>query len=252
MRPAGGGAMHFLVVDDDPHILEALTVSLQLQWPDSTIHPAADGAAGLDAFHTHQPDLIVLDLSLPRKNGFEVLREIRRTSAVPVVVLTARGDDLSQVRGLELGADDYLLKPFSPLVLIARIKAVLRRAEQPAPAAGGQLIVAGHLAINLHSHEVTLHGEPVRLTPVEFKLLAHLARNAGRVLSHQAILDAVWGTDYIATTDYLKVFISRLRAKLERPGEPRSIETERGIGYRFVRPAEVPAREGTDPALRSE
>ena len=231
--------MHILVVDDDPHILEALTVSLQLQWPDNTIHPAADGAAGLVAFYTHRPDLIVLDLSLPEKNGFEVLREIRRTSAVPVIILTARGDDLSQVRGLELGADDYLLKPFSPLVLIARIKAVLRRTEPPSAATAGQTIVAGQLTINLHTHEVLLRDEPVRLTPVEFKLLAHLARNAGRLLSHQAILDAVWGAEYIATTDYLKVFISRLRAKLERPGEPRYIETERGMGYRFVRPAEV-------------
>jgi two-component system, OmpR family, KDP operon response regulator KdpE len=230
--------MHILVVDDDPHILEALTVSLQLQWPDNTIHPAADGAAGLAAFYAYRPDLVVLDLSLPEKNGFEVLQEIRRTSAVPVLILTARGDDLSQVRGLELGADDYLLKPFSPMVLIARIKAVLRRTEPP-PATVGQTIVAGPLAINLHTHEVLLHDEPVRLTPVEFKLLAYLARNAGRLLPHQAILDAVWGADYIATTDYLKVFVSRLRAKLERPGEPRYIETERGLGYRFVRPAEA-------------
>src|SRR5690348_5653088 len=181
--------MHILVVDDDPHILEALTVSLQLQWPENTIHPAADGAAGLAAFYTHQPDLVVLDLSLPEKNGFEVLQEIRRTSAVPVIILTARGDDLSQVRGLELGADDYLLKPFSPMVLIARIKAVLRRTEPPATATAAQTIVAGHLAINLHTHEVLLRDEPVRLTPVEFKLLAYLARNAGRLLPHQAILD---------------------------------------------------------------
>ncbi|MFN8513097.1 MAG: response regulator transcription factor [Thermomicrobiales bacterium] len=233
--------MQFLVVDDDPHILEALAVSLQLQWPDSAILSAQDGVAGLALFYRHRPDLIVLDLSMPQKNGFEVLQEVRRTSDLPVIVLTARGDDLSQVRGLELGADDYLMKPFSPLVLIARIKAILRRVEQPAAAPAGQMIAAGNLAINLHNHEVLLHGEPVRLTPVEFKLLAYLARNAGRLLPHQAILDAVWGADYIATTDYLKVFISRLRAKLERPGEPRYIETERGLGYRFVRPAETPA-----------
>jgi two-component system, OmpR family, KDP operon response regulator KdpE len=233
--------MQFLVVDDDPHILEALAVSLQLQWPDSAILSAQDGVAGLAAFYSHRPDLIVLDLSLPQKNGFEVLQEVRKTSDLPVIVLTARGDDLSQVRGLELGADDYLMKPFSPLVLIARIKAILRRVEQPLASAAGQTITAGPLAINLHNHEVRLHDEPVRLTPVEFKLLAYLARNAGRLLPHQAILDAVWGADYIATTDYLKVFISRLRAKLERPGEPRYIETERGLGYRFVRPADTPA-----------
>ena len=113
--------MHFLVVDDDPHILEALTVSLQLQWPENTIHPAADGAAGLSAFYAYQPDLIVLDLSLPEKNGFEVLQEIRRTSAVPVIILTARGDDLSQVLGLELVPDGELRKPINPVDLIPRI-----------------------------------------------------------------------------------------------------------------------------------
>lgn len=236
--------MKILVVDDDPHILEALTVSLQLQWPDGEIISAADGDAGLAAFTEHRPDVVVLDVMMPRKNGFDVLRAIRRVSAVPVIILTARDEDLSEVRGLELGADDYLVKPFSPLVLLARVKAVLRRAEQAtAPESVPDFAAAG-LTISLQRHEVTLHGEPVKLTPVEYRLLAHLARNAGRLLSHQALLDAVWGADYVATTDYLKVFVSRLRAKLEPKGGPHFIETERGLGYRFVRPQEVTARQG--------
>ncbi len=231
--------MKLLVVDDDPHILEAVGTSLQLQWPQGEIISAADGNAGLVAFYEHAPDVIVLDLMMPGKNGFDLLREIRRVSAVPIVLLTARDEDLSEVRGLELGADDYLVKPFSPLVLLARVKAVLRRAEQGGLARSQPDFAAAGLAIDYQSHEVTLRGEPIKLTPVEYKLLTYLARNAGRLLAHQSLLDAVWGTDYVATPDYLKVFISRLRAKLESKDGPRFIETERGVGYRFIRANDV-------------
>ena len=162
----------------------------------------------------------MLDVTMPRKNGFEVLQEIRRVSDVPVIMLTARGEEIDQVRGLELGADDYVVKPFSHLALLARIKAVLRRAELPPPAQALPDFAAGDLAINFQNHEVTLRGEPVKLTPVEYKLLYHLVRNAGRLMPHQALLDRVWGADYGATTDHLKVFVSRLRAKMERPGRP--------------------------------
>jgi two-component system KDP operon response regulator KdpE len=153
-------------------------------------------------------------------------------------MLTARGEETDQVRGLELGADDYVVKPFGHLALLARIRAVLRRAELPAPAAALPDFAAGDLAVSFASHRVTLKGEPVRLTPVEYKLLYHLVRNAGRLMPHQALLDRVWGDDYGASTDYLKVFVSRLRAKIEPPGSPRLIETERGLGYRFVRPGQ--------------
>jgi DNA-binding response OmpR family regulator len=228
--------MKILVVDDDPHILEAVTIGIQLQWQDSTVVGAADGEAGLEAFFEHEPDVVVLDVAMPRKNGFEVLREIRRVSDVPIIMLTARGEEIDQVRGLELGADDYVVKPFSHLALLARIKAVLRRAELPPPARALPDFTAGDLAVNFQTHAVTLGGEPVKLTPVEFKLLYHLVRNVGRLMPHQALLDRVWGNDYGATTDYLKVFISRLRAKIEPPGGPHFIETERGLGYRFARP----------------
>jgi DNA-binding response OmpR family regulator len=230
--------MKILVVDDDPQILDALTVGMQLQWQDAEVLSASDGEQGLESFYEADPDVVVLDVSMPRKSGFEVLQEIRRISDVPVIMLTARGEELDQVRGLELGADDYVVKPFSHLALLARIKAVLRRAQLPMPVRALPDFVAGDLAINFQNHEVTLRGQPVRLTPVEYKLLYHLVRNVGRLMPHQALLDRVWGADADATTDHLKVFISRLRAKIEpdRDG-PHFIETERGIGYRFVRPA---------------
>lgn len=232
--------MKILVVDDDPLILDALTVGLTLQWRDAEVIPAEDGEAGLAAFYEQVPDVVVLDVNMPRKDGFAVLREIRRISDVPVIMLTARGEETAQVRGLELGADDYIVKPFSHLVLLARIKAVLRRAELPPPVAAAPDFVAGELTINFQNHEVTVQGVPVRLTPVEYKLLFQLVRNAGRLMPHQALLDRVWGADYVASSDHLKVFISRLRAKLERTGGPRYIGTERGLGYRFVRTQDLP------------
>jgi two-component system KDP operon response regulator KdpE len=229
--------MKILVVDDDPHILDALTVGFQLQWQDSTVLSGRDAEEGLRLFYEHDPEIVVLDVGLPDRSGFDVLREIRRVSDVPVIMLTARGEEMDQVRGLELGADDYVVKPFSHLALLARIKAVLRRAELPPPVQALPDFVAGDLSINFQNHEVTLHGVPVKLTPIEYKLLYHLVRNAGRLMPHQALLDRVWGDEYGATAHYLKVFISRLRSKIESREGPRLIETERGIGYRFIRPA---------------
>ncbi len=228
--------MKILVADDDPQIRDALAVGFQFQWQDATVLQAADGDQALHTFYEQEPDVVVLDLAMPGRNGFEVLREIRRVSDVPVIIVTARGQETDQVRGLEMGADDYVVKPFSHLALLARIKAVLRRAQLPPPAQNTPDFVAGELAINFQSHRVTLRGEPVKLTPVEYKLLYHLARNAGRLMPHQTLLDRVWGEEYGASTDQLKVFISRLRAKIEPGSGPRFIETERGLGYRFALP----------------
>jgi two-component system KDP operon response regulator KdpE len=174
-------------------------------------------------------------------NGFDVLRQIRRVSDAPVIMLTARGDDVDQVRGLELGADDYVPKPFSHLALMARIKAVIRRAEMPPPVESLPDFTAGDLAIHFQNQEVTLAGEPVKLTPIEYKLLYHLVRNAGHLMPHQALLDRVWGADYDAGPEYLKVFISRLRGKLRQSGGADFVVTERGRGYRFVRPRDLAA-----------
>jgi two-component system, OmpR family, KDP operon response regulator KdpE len=233
--------MKILVIDDDPRILEALDVGLQLQWQDANVLTAADGEAGLELFFSEQPDVVLLDVTMPRMNGFEVLQAIRRVSDAPVIMLTARADDVDQVRGLELGADDYIAKPFSHLALMARIRAVLRRAELPPPVQALPDFQAGDLAIHFQNQEVTLAGRQVRLTPVEYKLLYHLVRNAGHLLPHEALLNRVWGSDYEASPEYLKVFISRLRAKLRQNGGPEFIETERGRGYRFVRPRELAA-----------
>src|SRR5216684_3282256 len=178
--------MKILVVDDDPRLREALEVGLQLQWEDAQVFSAVDGEAGLEVFFREEPDVVLLDVAMPRLNGFEVLKEIRRISDVPVIMLTARGEEMDQVRGLEAGADDYVVKPFSHLALLARIKAVLRRAELQQPVGALPDFQAGDLAINFQSHQVTLRGQPVQLTPVEYKLLYHLVRNVGRLMPHEA------------------------------------------------------------------
>src|SRR6266702_5230476 len=230
--------MKVLVIDDDPRLREALEVGVQLQWEDAQVITATDGESGLNRLFDAELDIVLLDVTMPRMNGFEVLKAIRQVSDVPVIMLTARDEDIDQVRGLELGADDYIGKPFSHLALMARIKAALRRAELPAPVQALPDFEAGELAIHFQNQEVTVQGQTVRLTPVEYKLLYHLVRNAGHLLPHEALLDRVWGSNYEASPEYLKVFVSRLRAKLRRPGGPEYIETERGRGYRFVRPHE--------------
>jgi two-component system, OmpR family, KDP operon response regulator KdpE len=235
--------MKILVVDDDPRLREALEVGLQLQWEDAQVLTATDGETGLERFFREEPDIVLLDVAMPRMNGFEVLKEIRRVSDVPVIMLTAHGDDVDQVRGLELGADDYVPKPFSHLALMARIKAALRRAEMPPPVDSLPDFTAGDLAIHFLNEEVKVAGQVIKLTPVEYRLLYHLVRNAGHLMPHQALLDRVWGPEYDAGPEYLKVFISRLRAKLRTPDGPEYIETERGRGYRFVRPREVAAQD---------
>ncbi len=240
--------MKILVVDDDPQLREALSVGLQLQWQDIDVVTAEDGEAGLNAFFQHEPDVVLLDIGLPRLSGFDVLREVRRVSDAPVIMLSARGEETDQVRGLELGADDYITKPFGHLALLARIRAVLRRAELPPPTRSLPDFQAGDLTVNFESHEVTVDGKRIKLTPVEYKLLYHLVRNAGHLMPHRALLDRVWGSDYGATTDHLKVFMSRLRAKLETEGGPRYIETERGHGYRFVRPKSPTVQPAEAPA----
>ena len=241
--------MKVLVIDDDPHVRDALEVGIQLQWQDAQVICAENGEAGIDRFFSEEPDIVLIDVTMPRMNGYEVLQAIRRVSDVPVIMLTARADDVDQVRGLELGADDYVTKPFSHLALMARMRAVLRRAELPPPVQALPDFQAGDLAIHFQNQEVTLKGERVNLTPVEYKLLYHLVRNAGHLLPHEALLERVWGSDYEASPEYLKVFISRLRSKLRREGGPEYIQTERGRGYRFVRPRDVTAAPADQPSI---
>ena len=235
--------MKILIVDDDQDLLEAVGLGMQLQWQAAEVITAADGELGLQSFFEQTPDVVLLDVGLPSLDGFEVLRRIRQTSDTPVLMLTARGDELDKVRGLEIGADDYVTKPFSPLELLARIKAVLRRAELPPPIRAMPSFVSGDLAINFDSHQVTKKGQPVPLTALEYRLLYHLVRNAGHVLPRQSLLARVWGDDYRDQSHYLKVYISRLRGKLEDdPVRPKHFLTERGLGYRFARATEAPGR----------
>ena len=228
--------MKFLIVDDDKGIVEAVTIGLQFQWQDAEVYSAADGEQGLRVFLDIAPDVSLLDVNMPHMSGFELLQRIREVSDAPVLMLTARGDEMSKVRGLELGADDYLVKPFSHLELFARIKAVLRRADLSAPVSAAPSFVSGDVAVNFDSREVTVGGEPVKLTPTEYKLLYQLVRNAGRVLPFDTLLRKIWGDEYASDMDYLKTYISRLRKKLgDDPENPRYILTERSVGYRFAR-----------------
>jgi len=216
--------------------VEAVTIGLQFQWQDAEVHSAGDGEQGLSIFFDQSPDVTLLDVNMPYMSGFEVLQKIREVSDAPVLMLTAKGDEMSKVKGLELGADDYLVKPFSHLELFARIKAVLRRSELPAPVSAAPSFVSGDITINFDSHEVKVNGETVKLTPTEYKLLYQLVRNAGRVLPFDMLLSRVWGDEYRGDTDYLKTYISRLRKKLGDSSEdPRYLLTERSVGYRFVR-----------------
>lgn len=233
--------MKILIVDDEERLLEVLTVSFQFQWQDSTILPARTAEEALEVFSQASPDVIVLDVGLPDGSGFDVLRKIREVSDVPVVMLTAAGDEVDHVKGLELGADDYLVKPFSRLALLAHVKAVLRRAELPPPASALPDFEAGDLTIKFQAQEVHVGGTPVRLTPFEYKLLYQLVRNSGRVLPHRTLMDRIWGAEYEPSEHQLRVLVNRVRSKIETRGGPALIQTERGIGYRFVRPAAVGA-----------
>jgi two-component system KDP operon response regulator KdpE len=223
-----------LIVADEQRLLDALTAGFQCQWKEAQVFTASTGSDGLESFFSATPDVVVLDVGLPDRSGFDVLKEIRRVSDVPVLMLTAAADEMDHVRGLQLGADDYLVKPFSGIALMAHIQAVLRRAELPPPISAAPDFVAGNLTINFQSREVTSGGEVVKLTPFEYKLLFHLVRNAGRLMPHRALMERIWGADYDPSEHQLRVLVNRVRSKIEHGGV-RFIETERGLGYRFIR-----------------
>jgi two-component system KDP operon response regulator KdpE len=229
--------MKVLIVDDDPDIVDAVSVAVQFHWPEVEVLSAQGGQLGLEAFFEHDPDIVLLDVSMPDKSGFEVLQDIRRVSDVPLVMLTARSGEVDQVRGLDLGADDYVVKPFGAMTLLARLSAVLRRAKLLTPSGVSPDFGAGDLTIDFQAQEVRLKGEVVQLTAAEYKLLYHLARNAGRLVPQRALFERIWGPEWGATANNLKTLVSRLRAKIETdPDGPRYLENERGLGYRFVRP----------------
>lgn len=219
-----------LVVDDEPQLTRVLRRSLTTHGYD--VRVAADGEAALQTFGDWPASLVITDLAMPNMNGLELCRRLRSFSEVPIIVLSVRGEEKTKVEALNLGADDYITKPFGMDELLARIRATLRRA--PAADGASQVIEAGELRVDLDSRTVTLRGQEVHLTPKEFDLMSHFVRNPGKVLTHRRLLGAVWGGDYTEQHEYLRVFIGQLRKKIEpNPSSPRYILTEPWIGYRF-------------------
>ncbi len=222
-----------LVVDDEERMVRF--IRLNLEHDGFRVITAYNGMQAINKVRSDLPDLILLDVMMPDMDGFEVLRIIRETSSVPVIMLTAKGDEDDRVRGLELGADDYVTKPFSPRELVSRVKAVLRRFEPSASNLHGPIDVDEHLRLDFDRREVWLDGKPVQLRPTEYRLLYHLVQNAGWVLTHDQLLTKVWGYEYQDEPHYVRLYINYLRQKLEKdPANPKYILTERGVGYRFV------------------
>jgi two-component system, OmpR family, response regulator RegX3 len=221
-----------MVVEDEPAIVDALEFGLGAEGFDVAV--ATDGRAGLDLFARERPDLVLLDLMLPGLSGTEVCKQLRSTSAVPIIMLTARDSEIDKVVGLELGADDYITKPFSMREVAARIRAVLRRGgDWDVPDMDAPLEVKD-VRIDPERHEVRVRGELVELPPKEFALLELLVRNAGRVLTRDMIIDRIWGADYVGDTKTLDVHIKRIRGRIEAdPHDPQLVVTVRGVGYKF-------------------
>jgi two-component system KDP operon response regulator KdpE len=222
-----------LVVDDEPRMVKFVRMNLDLEG--YRVSEAANGLDALDKVREELPDLVLLDVMMPEMDGFETLERIREVSTVPVIMLTVKGEEEDRIRGLELGADDYVTKPFSPRELASRIKAVLRRAEMAAPVEKTAIVIDKDLEVDFQRHEVIARGERVKLRPTEYRLLYHLVNNAGWVMTHEMLLAKVWGYEYREESHLLRLYITYLRKKIEPdPSNPKYILTERGVGYRFV------------------
>lgn len=235
-----------LMIDDDAALLRL--TELNMTKAGYRFVSAQHGIAGLQMLEREQPALVLLDVSMPKLDGWETCRLIREVSDIPIIMLTARDDEASKARGLDLGADDYLTKPFGFVELQARIRAVLRRAEMPSTTQQKRqqtVYRIGALVVDIPAHTVKWHGEPVSLTPTEFRLLEYMLQNAGLVLSHHQLLTTVWGFAYSDATELLKPTISRLRQKIEGdPAHPRIIQTVHGVGYRLMLSSSSPSEAG--------
>jgi len=222
-----------LVVDDERGLVKI--IRLNLEQDGFEVVEANNGTQAMEKLRTTLPDLILLDVMMPDIDGFTVLKMVREIGNIPVIMLTAKGQEDDKVKGLELGADDYVTKPFSPRELTSRIRAVLRRGNFNKDEESGQIVVDDRLTIDFGKHEVWVEGELVQLRPTEYRLLYHLVQNAGWVLTHDQILNKVWGYEYENEPHYVRLYINYLRKKLEvDPSDPQYILTERGVGYRFV------------------
>ncbi len=224
------GAEKILVVDDDINICELLRLYLEKEG--YTVVIANDGEAAVTTFHEQKPDLVVLDIMLPKLDGWQVCREIRKTSDKPIIMVTAKGETFDKVLGLELGADDYVVKPFDAKEIIARIKAVLRRTSSVAEVESRQVEFDG-LSINLTNYELKVRGEQISTPPKELELIYHLASNPNRVFTRDQLLDEVWGFDYYGDSRTVDVHVKRLREKLEGVSQSWELKTVWGVGYKF-------------------
>ena len=227
-----------LVGEDAADVAATIAFGARMTWPGCVVTIATSGEEVLHSFAADPPDLVVLDVSMPPPDGFEVCRAIRERSSVPILMLTVRNATMDKVRALDLGADDYLTKPFDPLELFARLRALLRRRPNAAPDAAGApapTFTAADLTIDFAAQQVQVRGQVVQLTTIEYRLLEELARQPGTALSHRVLLAQVWGPEYVRETRYLKVIVRRLRHKLgDDPDNPRYIQTVWGTGYRFI------------------
>jgi two-component system response regulator RegX3 len=230
-----------LVVEDEDSFVEALSIGLRREG--FRVQIARDGAQALDLFDAVGPDLVLLDVMLPRVSGIDVCRQLRKRSQVPIIMVTAKGAEIDTVVGLEVGADDYVTKPYRLRELVARMRAVLRRAPRDRQMdASGEALEVGDVALDPERHEVVIRGSTVQLPLKEFELLELLLDNAGRVLTRETLIDRVWGSDYVGDTKTLDVHIKRLRSKVEDdPSNPSRIVTIRGLGYKFESPKSAPA-----------
>ncbi len=240
-----------LVVDDEPRMARFVQMNLELEG--YQVSTAENGIEAIDKVREQIPDLVILDIMMPEMDGYETLEHIRQISNVPVIMLTVKAEEEDKVHGLELGADDYVTKPFSPRELTSRVKAALRRAEMPAPLQKTLTVIDKDLAVDFARRVVLVRGEPVRLRPTEYRLLYHLVNNAGWVMTHEMLLSKVWGYEYRDDTQLLRLYITYLRQKIEPdPSNPKYIFNERGVGYRFVEFDREQGEEGTAASEHSD
>lgn len=221
-----------LVVDDEPQLIRVLRTGLKSRGYD--VRGASDGESGLESFNEWHPDLVITDLAMPNVDGLEFCRRLRAISQVPIIVLSAKGEERTKVEALDIGADDFVTKPFGIDELLARVRASLRRANAPPISETTQVTLdVGDFHVNLESREVKVRDKDVHLTPKEFDLLIYFIKHSGKVLTHRTLLAAIWGSNYVEQNEYLRVFIGNLRKKIELEATPRYIVTEPWIGYRF-------------------
>jgi len=225
--------MKVLIIEDDREIIDAISLAFQIRWPEAKVVSTRLGKKGAELVESEVPDIVILDLGLPDTTGFEVLREIRSFSRVPIIILTVRADEVDIVKGLEWGADDYIVKPFRQLELLARVRAQIRRQSS----AEEESLVCGPLHLDPTTGQLYQHGKEIALTLTESRILGHLMKNVGHVATHSSLAEVVWGDDYPGAADSLKVHIRRLREKIETdPSHPQLILTRPGVGYFLARP----------------